>query len=127
ERVLVEELADHRQVLPLALGIGEAKVDPLDLLVLDPLHDIRCTGHSRSSLLVPPRAGLAWYLSPPPDAGGGELLKSRLRPSRPCGYARRIRSSKRRFFRRRSVRSARRMRSLRRRPGPVHRRPPLQA
>ena len=26
---------DHRQMLPLALGVGEAEVDPLDLLVLD--------------------------------------------------------------------------------------------
>ena len=30
---------DHRQMLPLALGIGEAEVDPFDLAVLDLLED----------------------------------------------------------------------------------------
>ena len=29
--VLVEHARAHREMLPLALGIGEAKVDPLDL------------------------------------------------------------------------------------------------
>jgi hypothetical protein len=35
ELVLVDDPEHHRQMLPLALGIGESKIDPLDLLVLD--------------------------------------------------------------------------------------------
>ncbi len=35
ELVLVDHGRGHGQVLPLALGIGEAEVDPVDLLVLD--------------------------------------------------------------------------------------------
>src|SRR5690606_26559814 len=65
ERVLVDDLRDHRQVLPLALGIGEAKIDPLDLLFLDPLHDVRCTGHGFPSWTcpLPSRVGLIeWSL-----------------------------------------------------------------
>jgi hypothetical protein len=29
-------------VLPLALGIGEAKIDPFDFFVLDPAQDFAC-------------------------------------------------------------------------------------
>src|SRR5690606_23778323 len=45
QRIFVHHAGAHLQVLPLALGIGEAQVDPFDLLILDLLHDIFCTGH----------------------------------------------------------------------------------
>ena len=42
QHVLVDHARRHGQVLPLALGIGEAEVDPVDLLVLDPRKDGAC-------------------------------------------------------------------------------------
>jgi len=38
--VLADDSGNHRQMLPFALGIGEAKIDPLDLLVLDHLENV---------------------------------------------------------------------------------------
>ena len=38
--VLVDRARDHREMLPLALGIGEPQVHPLDLIVLDHLEDL---------------------------------------------------------------------------------------
>jgi hypothetical protein len=35
ECILIDHARTHRQVLPLALRVGEAKIDPFDLLVLD--------------------------------------------------------------------------------------------
>jgi len=35
EHVFIDDARHHGQVLPLALGIGEAQIDPLDLLLLD--------------------------------------------------------------------------------------------
>ncbi len=37
--IVVDHARGHGQMLPLALGIGEAEVDPVDLLVLDPRKD----------------------------------------------------------------------------------------
>ncbi len=37
--VLVDHARGHGQMLPFALGVGEAEVDPVDLLVLDPRKD----------------------------------------------------------------------------------------
>ena len=39
QHVLVDHARGHGQMLPFALGIGEAKVDPVDLLFLDPRQD----------------------------------------------------------------------------------------
>jgi hypothetical protein len=39
ELVLVDKSGNHRQVLPLAPRVGEAEIDPLDLLILDALQD----------------------------------------------------------------------------------------
>ena len=39
QHVLVDHPRGHGQVLPLALGVGEAEVDPVDLLVLDARKD----------------------------------------------------------------------------------------
>jgi hypothetical protein len=50
--VLAHDAGDHGEVLPLALGIGEAQVDPLDLFVLDLLEDVLCTSHSLFSNLT---------------------------------------------------------------------------
>ena len=50
--VLVDDAGAHRQVLPLALGVGEAQVDPLDFLVLDHLQDlVGVVRHDARSLL----------------------------------------------------------------------------
>ena len=42
QHVLVDHARGHGQMLPLALGIGEAEVDPVDLLVLDARKDRAC-------------------------------------------------------------------------------------
>ena len=87
ELVFANDRADHRQVLPLALGIGEAEIDPFDLLVLDPLHDIRCAGHGIPSLRM------CGVLGPAPSRTGGRWrFRSPLRPSRRCGCEAPIRS-----------------------------------
>ena len=52
--VLAHHAGDHGEVLPLALGIGEAQVHPLDFLVLDLLEDVFHFRH----FLVPP--GFIW-------------------------------------------------------------------
>jgi hypothetical protein len=36
---------DHGEVLPLALGIGETQIDPLDFLVLDAVENVFCSCH----------------------------------------------------------------------------------
>src|SRR3546814_891840 len=41
EFILADQPGDHRQMLPLALGIGEAEIDPFDLLVLDLRENVR--------------------------------------------------------------------------------------
>ena len=51
EVVVVDDARGHGQMLPLALGVGEAEVDPLDLLVLDPRQDL---ARFRSPLCVSP-------------------------------------------------------------------------
>ena len=45
EHVLVDLDNVHRHMLQLALGIGEAKVDELHVVVLDLLHDVFGCGH----------------------------------------------------------------------------------
>src|SRR3546814_3487838 len=53
ELVRAEGRGDHRQVLPLALGVGEAQVDPLDVVFLDPRDDILgLRSHRRCFLLA---------------------------------------------------------------------------
>jgi hypothetical protein len=48
ELVLREDLGRRRDVLLLATGIGEAKVDELDLLFLDELEHVGSGGHRNS-------------------------------------------------------------------------------
>ena len=62
QSVVVDHARGHGQMLPFALGIGEAEVDPVDLLVLDPRKDrarVGRLGHCLNSLLsVPLGAGI---------------------------------------------------------------------
>src|SRR5207247_2697194 len=44
ELVLVDRTRGHGQMLPFALGVGEAEVDPVDLLVLNTRKDSACVG-----------------------------------------------------------------------------------
>jgi hypothetical protein len=50
ELVIRELLARHGDVLLLAAGIGEAKVDELDVLLLEHLEDVGGAGHAISLL-----------------------------------------------------------------------------
>jgi hypothetical protein len=45
EGILAHHPGAHRQVLPFALGIGKAQIDPFDLFFLDPFDDVLCLGH----------------------------------------------------------------------------------
>jgi hypothetical protein len=71
-------------MLPLALGVGEAEVEPLDLLVLDALKDSACVGRHENALvpesLTPDkcpipresRAAAARFELEPPDSRPGD-------------------------------------------------------
>ena len=50
QHVLVDHARGHGQMLPLALGVGEAEVDPVDLLILDARKDGACVVRHVSSL-----------------------------------------------------------------------------
>ena len=39
QHVFIDDAGDHRQMLPLALGIGETQIDPFDVLFLDHIED----------------------------------------------------------------------------------------
>jgi hypothetical protein len=69
----------HGEVLPLALGIGEAHIDPLDLFVLDLLQNVLGARHVLSFFLQFPlpaglprgRLELACPIGPPPTPASG--------------------------------------------------------
>ena len=53
EGVFVDHAGAHGQMLPFALGIGEAQIDPLDVIILDPGDDIlRLGGHGHFFLFA---------------------------------------------------------------------------
>ncbi|EAT07975.1 hypothetical protein SKA58_08424 [Sphingomonas sp. SKA58] len=91
--ILAKHARHHGQVLPLALGIGEADIDPFDLLFLDHLQDVFWrVGHMRLPFFQknPPRRGL---LMPgrPVRAGTGRNIRSRRYRARRYGCAPRLR------------------------------------
>jgi hypothetical protein len=57
EFIFAHHAGDHGEVLPLALGVGEAQIDPLDLLVLDLVQDVVGGRHGKPFALVMTRPG----------------------------------------------------------------------
>ena len=89
EHVFVDDARHHGQMLPLALGIGEAQIDPLDLLLLDHRQNVSSRGH-----WVFPRC----FLGVGNSAG---KIRSRRCLARRCGCARPFRWGTRKSCRRR--------------------------
>ena len=52
EHVFVDTANVHRQVMQLALGVGEAQINELDVVILDLLEDIICSRHFLSVPLL---------------------------------------------------------------------------
>ena len=77
EHVLVDCAGGHGQMLPFSLGIGEAQVDPLDLVRLETLHDVCGAGLVGHENRVP-RDGLM----PEPIPAQGVKAKGRVNISR---------------------------------------------